>query len=77
MKNKGIREELKSISKTFNLRHIPTATRSRMAAFELAEQSPGKLGRTRWVILGDNDWFWIVCPADADKLIKAGYELAE
>lgn len=77
MKNKDIREEMKNISKIYNLRHVPTATRSRMAAFELAEQSTGKLERTRWVILGDNDWFWIVCPADADKLIKAGYELAE
>ena len=77
MKNKDILYELKNFSNSYNLIHFPTATRSRMAAFELAEQSTAKLGRTRWVILGDNDWSWIVCPADADKLIKAGYELAE
>jgi hypothetical protein len=29
-----------------------------------------------WVILGDNDLFWVVTPADAYRLLRAGYELA-
>lgn len=29
------------------------------------------------VMLGDNDKFWVVSPADAARLEKAGYEYAE
>jgi len=28
------------------------------------------------VILGDDDLFWVVTPADAARLVSAGYELA-
>ena len=28
------------------------------------------------VILGDDDMFWVVTPADAERLLRAGYELA-
>jgi hypothetical protein len=26
------------------------------------------------IILGDYPWFWVVTPADAERLVKAGYE---
>ena len=29
------------------------------------------------VMLGDNDKFWVACFADAQKLSKMGYEIAE
>lgn len=29
------------------------------------------------VILGDDMKFWVVCPADAERLYRAGYEYAE
>jgi hypothetical protein len=29
------------------------------------------------VILGDHPSFWVVCPADAERLLRAGYEFAE
>lgn len=28
------------------------------------------------VILGDDQLFWVVTPADAERLLRAGYELA-
>lgn len=28
------------------------------------------------VILGDNEKYWVVTPADAERLVKAGYEYA-
>jgi hypothetical protein len=28
------------------------------------------------VILGDDDLFWVVTPADAHRLLRAGYEIA-
>jgi hypothetical protein len=29
-----------------------------------------------WVILGDDEKFWVCTPADFDRFIKAGYESA-
>jgi hypothetical protein len=29
------------------------------------------------VMLGDNNKYWVVCFSDAQKLFKAGYEIAE
>jgi hypothetical protein len=29
------------------------------------------------VILGDDDMFWVVTPADAERLLHAGYEIAD
>jgi hypothetical protein len=28
------------------------------------------------IILGDHPWFWVVSPADAERLMNAGYDLA-
>jgi hypothetical protein len=28
------------------------------------------------VLLGDDDMFWVVTPAEAERLLRAGYELA-
>jgi hypothetical protein len=32
--------------------------------------------KSMWVMLGDDDRFWVVCPADASRLEKQGYEYA-
>ena len=29
------------------------------------------------IILGDYPCFWVVCPADAERLIQAGYDYAD
>ena len=29
------------------------------------------------VILGDDAMFWVVTPADAERLLRAGYEIAD
>lgn len=29
-----------------------------------------------WIILGDDELFWVVTPADFERLIRAGYEAA-
>ena len=33
--------------------------------------------KAAWIVLGDNDKYWIVCPADFEKLIRAGYQAAK
>ncbi len=62
----------KEVKAVYNLRHTPRVTSSRAAAFEWAEGCE----KLHFVILGDDCKFWVVCPADASKLINAGYEYA-
>ena len=33
-------------------------------------------GKDHWIVLGDNGVYWVVQPHVAQKLVKAGYELA-
>ncbi len=33
--------------------------------------------KPRRIVMGDFPWFWVVSPADAERLILAGYELAD
>ena len=56
-----------------NLRHEPRQFSSRDLAFSAANRSQ----KTAWVMLGDNEKFWVVCPADAAKLERMGYEYAK
>ena len=32
---------------------------------------------SQWVILGDDGLFWVVTPADFERLIRVGYEAAK
>lgn len=44
---------------------------SRTTAFDFANR-----GAPSMVILGDDGRFWVVTPAQGEKLLRAGYELA-
>jgi hypothetical protein len=55
------------------LRHKIIRFKSRTLVFS----SLDKMLKPHRVMLGDDGYFWIVCPADATKLEKAGYEYAE
>lgn len=58
---------------TYNLRNEITVLSTAKAAFSFAS----KCVKSHLVVLGDNGKFWVVCFADAQKLTKAGYELAK
>jgi hypothetical protein len=53
-----------------HLRYTPIVVRDEAAAFRIADGV-----RAQAVMLGDGA-FWVVCPADADRLEAAGYEWA-
>ena len=59
--------------KTLKLRYSPEKYSTR----ELAFSSLKHCVKPMRVILGDDMKFWVVCPADAEKLHKAGYEYAK
>lgn len=50
---------------------------SKFSSRELAFNSLKHCLKPHRVILGDDMKFWVVCPADAEKLHRAGYEYAE
>lgn len=64
------------------LRHEPQPFRSLELARRHADGCWKTAGKTRWIVQGDYDAeadegvFWVVCPRDAERLIRAGYELA-
>lgn len=64
---------MKNLKSTLGLRSNPDQLSSRDAAFRWAE----KCIKLHMVVLGDNGKFWVVCFADAQKLVKLGYELAK
>jgi hypothetical protein len=41
-------------------------------AFSSAERHPGW---ANMVVMGDCPWYWVVSPADASRLERAGYEI--
>lgn len=55
------------------LRHAPDKYSDR----ELAFNSLKHYVKLHVVILGDDMKYWVVCPSDAERLHKAGYEYAE
>ncbi len=65
--------EAKRIREIYKLRFSPTITANRSAAISWASTTV-ELSK---VILGDDCKYWVVGIADACRLIKAGYELAE
>jgi len=61
-----------TIRQKFGLRHEPIFVQDRAAAFDIAAHCM----KPHRIILGDDERFWVVCPADAAKLSKMGYEYA-
>ena len=61
----------KSLKQTLNLRREPVAFRSLELAIRFAARA-----KALWVMHGDDCAAWVVCPADAARLEKAGYEYA-
>ncbi len=57
---------------SLNLRYEPTAFTNRETAFGWSKHTV----KPSMVILGSDCKFWVVCPADASRLIKLGYEFA-
>ena len=58
---------------TPNLRHEPYRFTSLDSARSFAEHC----AKPMRVVLGDNGIAWVVCPSDAARLERAGYELAQ
>jgi len=63
---------LKNIKNKLNLRYEPMSLKSKT----LAENCAAHCIKTHMLILGENDRFWVVCPSDFSRLLKAGYEAA-
>ena len=61
-----------------SLRHESIA----FGSLERARSFAARCNRPMWIVMGDVDpdsdqaTAWVVCPADAAKLERAGYELA-
>lgn len=68
----------KDLQKALGLRYEPIA----FSTLERARSYAARCERPRWVVLGDVDeeagtaTAWVVCPADATKLERVGYEIA-
>lgn len=62
-----------NIQTILGLRHKPDVFNNREAAFRWAERCV----KLHTVVLGDKEQYWVVCLADAAKLVKSGYELAQ
>jgi hypothetical protein len=61
---------------------IQALVKGRIAVFrnpELANSYANRCVKPHWVVLGDNDGetgeYWVVTPADAQRLERAGYEM--
>lgn len=46
-------------------------------SLDLARSFASGCHKPHRVMLGDHPQYWVVCPADAERLVKAGYEYAE
>ena len=62
----------KTIQKTLGLRYEPIA----FSTLERAQGWVGRATKPMWVVLGDDVTAWAVCPSDAARLERAGYEIA-
>jgi len=64
-----------ALKTALNLRYEPIAFRNLDRARSFASRAVKAL----WVVLGDHDGdegvAWVVCPADAARLERAGYEI--
>ena len=57
-----------------NATRVPYKFRSRTHAFSFCY---GRCTAPMRVILGDDELFWVVTPAEAERLLVAGYEIAD
>ena len=48
-------------------------TRNRIARFVSRKYA---FNYSQWIILGDDGLFWAVTPADFERLVRAGYQVA-
>jgi hypothetical protein len=62
----------KTVQTTLNLRHEPIA----FVDGGLARNFAANCIKPQRVMLGCDGRFWIVCPADADRLERNGYQYA-
>lgn len=66
----------KSLKAALNLRYEPIA----FGDLDRARSFASRCTKPMWVVLGDHDGdngvAWVVCPSDAARLERAGYELA-
>lgn len=64
-----------ALKTALRLRYEPIAFRS----LERARSFASRALKAMWVVLGDHDGetgvAWVVCPADAARLERAGYEI--
>ena len=65
---------IKSVKRRFGLKHEPDIYMSCSIATENAFHWGVIRGTPHAVMIGDAFLFWVVCLADMEKLIKAGYE---
>lgn len=49
----------------------------RFGSLDLARSFAFRCLKPHRLILGDHPCFWVVCPADAERLVRTGYEYAE
>lgn len=62
---------------------VQSLVKGRIAVFrnlELANSYITHCVKPHWMVLGDNDGdteeYWVVTPADAQRLVRSGYEMA-
>lgn len=63
---------MKNLQATLNLRNKPAEFSNKANA----ESWVSKSAKPGMIVLGDEGKFWVVCFSDAQRLVKAGYELA-
>lgn len=67
--------DAKALKAKLNLRYEPDVYRN----LGNAQSSCNNRIKPHWIVLGDNDGenalYLVVCPADASKLEKSGYEI--
>lgn len=66
--NRKPRQTLKLL---LGLRHEP----HRFTDLGLANRFAGRPGSSTCVVMGNHPEVWVVVPADAEKLVRLGYEL--
>jgi hypothetical protein len=64
--------DTKKYKKQLNLRHEPARFINRNSAFSFSNNTI----KMSIVMLGCDGKFWVVCPADATRLHRGGYEYA-
>jgi len=64
--------KMRDIKKELGLKYQPSRLSDREAAFRYSNHTV----KPSIVMLGDDQKFWVVCPADAHRLLRQGFECA-